>query len=83
MSKIASSTSLATDAVSGVKSVTITKGQQIALGQSTIASMKTGMEVNNQLLSDLAQLVECITTQSEKFPQIAERIEIQDSQIKF
>ncbi|MFD1901459.1 hypothetical protein [Enterococcus termitis] len=83
MGNIASSTGLATAAISGVKSVTINKGQQVSLGQSTIASMKTGMEVNNQLLSDLAQLVECITTQSEKFPKIAELIALRDSQIKF
>ncbi|AIS60131.1 MULTISPECIES: hypothetical protein [Listeria] len=83
MSNIASSTSSATSAVAGVKSVTINKGQQVSLEQSTITSMKTGMEVNNQLLTDLAQLIDCVTTQSEKFPKIAELIALQDSQITF
>ncbi|MBC1405357.1 hypothetical protein HB769_10865 [Listeria welshimeri] len=83
MSEIASSTSAATTAVANVKSVTTDKGKQVVLSESTIASMKTGMEVNNQLLSDLAQLVECTITQSEKFPKIAELIALQDSQIEF
>ncbi|MBF2622319.1 hypothetical protein [Listeria welshimeri] len=83
MSEIASSNSAATTAVANVKSVTIEKGKQVVLSESTIASMKTGMEVNNQLLSDLAQLVECTITQSEKFPKIAELIALQDSQIEF
>ncbi|MBC1449286.1 hypothetical protein HB804_07270 [Listeria welshimeri] len=83
MSEIASNTSVATTAVANVKSVTIDKGKQVVLSESTIASMKTGMEVNNQLLSDLAQLVECTITQSEKFPKIAELIALQDSQIEF
>lgn len=83
MSKIASNTGSATVAVAGIKSITINKGQQVSLGQSTIPSMKTGAEVNNQLLLDLSQLVDCVTVQSEKFPKIAELFALRDSQVKF
>ncbi|MGX7420716.1 hypothetical protein ACWOFR_18240 [Carnobacterium gallinarum] len=83
MVKIASNIDVANKAVAGVKSVILNKGQQVTLRKSTVLSMKTGTEVNNQLLSDLSQLVECVSTQSEKFPKIAELIALQDSQIKF
>lgn len=83
MSKIASNTGSATSAISGVKSVSVNKGKQVVLGKSNISSMKTGTTVNNQLLSDLSQLVTCVKEQSEKFPQLAEVIALRDSQTKF
>ncbi len=45
--------------------------------------MKSGKKVNNQLLTDLVDLVNCVQEQSEKFPQIAKMMDLQDSQIKF
>ncbi len=83
MGKIASNTNSAQAAVSGVKSVSVDKGEQVSLEKSNLSSMKTGKKVNNQLLPDLVDLVECVQMQSEKFPQIAEMMALQDSQIKF
>lgn len=45
--------------------------------------MKQGTEVNNHLLSDLAQLIDCVKEQSQKFPKIAELMAIEDSKINF
>ncbi|MDA9470445.1 hypothetical protein [Enterococcus sp. 5H] len=83
MSYIVSDIGAATGAVSGIKSVEVNKGQQVSLGKSNVSSMETGMEVNNQLLPDLANLIECVKEQGNKFPKIAELIAIEDSKIKF
>ncbi|GGD03809.1 hypothetical protein [Enterococcus wangshanyuanii] len=83
MSHIASDIGAATGAVSGIKSVSVNKGTQVTLGKSNISSTKQGTEINNQLLSDLAQLIDCVKEQSQKFPKIAEIMAIEDSKIKF
>ncbi|EAD3286260.1 hypothetical protein CAX48_02245 [Listeria monocytogenes] len=83
MMKIASSTSAAQSAVSGVKSVSVNRGEQVSLEKSNISSMESGKKINNQLLKDLVDLVDCVQNQSQKFPKIAEMMSIQDKQIKF
>ena len=83
MKKIASNTSVANLAVTEINSISINRGQQVILGKSNIASIKTGIIVNNQLMSNLDQLVGCVKQQSQKFPEIAEMIELRDSQVKF
>lgn len=45
--------------------------------------MESGKKINNQLLKDLVDLVDCVQNQSQKFPKIAEMMSIQDKQIKF
>ncbi|MBF2459475.1 hypothetical protein [Listeria seeligeri] len=77
MVNIASNSSLAQTAVS------VDKGEQVSLDKSNLSSMKSGKKVNNQLLTDLVDLVNCVQEQSEKFPQIAKMMDLQDSQIKF
>ena len=79
---ILSNDAVATEAISGIKAVSVNKGEQVSLGQSTVASMKKGAEVTNQLVSDLSQLVECVQEQSHEFPKIAEMFTIIDSKIK-
>ncbi|MBC1607950.1 hypothetical protein HCJ12_09240 [Listeria welshimeri] len=81
MVKIASSKSAAQAAVTGVKSVSANKGEQVSLEKSTISSMKSGRKINNQLLKDLVGLIDCVQTQSQKFPKIAEMMDMQDKQI--
>lgn len=81
--KVASSTSAAQSAVSGVKSVSVNRGEQVSLEKSNISSMESGEKINNQLLKDLVDLVDCVQNQSQKFPKIAEMMSIQDKQIKF
>ncbi|EHU6365551.1 hypothetical protein K2Q56_000135 [Listeria monocytogenes] len=83
MMKVASSTSAAQSAVSGVKSVSFNRGEQVSLEKSNISSMESGKKINNQLLKDLVDLVDCVQNQSQKFPKIAEMMSIQDKQIKF
>ncbi|MBP2097993.1 hypothetical protein [Enterococcus rivorum] len=83
MGKIASDISAASGAVAGIESVAVSKGKQVSFGKSTISSMKQGKEVNNQLLTNLSELVECVKKQSQKFPEIAEIMAIEDSKMKF
>ncbi|EBF5167127.1 hypothetical protein FH017_00720 [Listeria monocytogenes] len=83
MMKVASSTSAAQSAVSGVKSVSVNRGEQVSLEKSNISSMESGKKINNQLLKDLVDLVDCVQNQSQKFPKIAKMMSIQDKQIKF
>ncbi|EAC3450343.1 hypothetical protein KCT71_002147 [Listeria monocytogenes] len=83
MMKVASSTSAAQSAVSGVKSVSVNRGEQVSIEKSNISSMESGKKINNQLLKDLVDLVDCVQNQSQKFPKIAEMMSIQDKQIKF
>ncbi|EAC9102152.1 hypothetical protein KW07_08755 [Listeria monocytogenes] len=83
MMKVASSTSAAQSAVSGVKSVSVNRGEQVSLEKSNISSMESGEKINNQLLKNLVDLVDCVQNQSQKFPKIAEMMSIQDKQIKF
>ncbi|MBP2100072.1 hypothetical protein [Enterococcus rivorum] len=83
MGTIASDIGTATAAVGGLQSVSVNKGQQVTLGTSTVASMKAGAELSNQLLSNLSDLVECVKEQSQSFPKIAEMIAIEDSKINF
>ncbi|EAG2073708.1 hypothetical protein BCR83_00200 [Listeria monocytogenes] len=83
MMKVASSTSAAQSAVSGVKSVSVNRGEQVSLEKSNISSMESGKKINNQLLKDLVDLVDCVQNQSQNFPKIAEMMSIQDKQIKF
>ncbi|ELB8840556.1 hypothetical protein ACSOCM_002044 [Listeria monocytogenes] len=78
MMKVASSTSAAQSAVSGVKSVSVNRGEQVSLEKSNISSMESGKKINNQLLKDLVDLVDCVQNQSQKFPKIAEMMSIQD-----
>lgn len=83
MKEIVSNLGAASSAIIGINVISVNKGQQVALGKSNITSIKTGMTVNNQLMSNLEQLVTCVKLQSKKFPEIAKMIEIQDSQVKF
>lgn len=77
MVNIASNSSLAQTAVS------VDKGEQVSLDKSNLSSMKSGKKLNNQLLTDLVDLINCVQEQSEKSPQIAKMMDLQDSQIKF
>ncbi|WP_321388477.1 hypothetical protein [uncultured Enterococcus sp.] len=83
MVNIASDLGAANRAVSGISSISVNTGRQISLGKSNIESMIVGTEVNNQLLSDLSNLISCVKRQSQKFPKIAEILAIEDSKIDF
>ena len=45
--------------------------------------MKTGVEVSNQLLSNLGKLVKSVQTQADKFPQLAKVMAERDRQQTF
>lgn len=83
MSKVASNLGTATSAISGISGVSVNQGQQVSLGQSNIDSITKGAEINNQLLSNLSELVARVQVQSQKFPKIAEIMAIEDSKMKF
>lgn len=83
MVNIASDIGASAEAVSGINDVSVNEGTQVSLEKSTVSSMKQGSEVNNQLLPDLSQLIDCVQEQSQKFPKIAEIMAVEDSKIKF
>jgi len=83
MVNIASDMGAANNAVTGVQSVSVNKGQQVSLGKSNITSMTNGAQVTNLLLTDFAKLIDCVKEQSQKFPKIAEVMAIEDSKVKF
>ena len=81
--KIASNEAVAQSAVSSISKVSIPKGKKTSLSQSTVPSMKTGVEVSNQLLSNLGKLVKSVQTQADKFPQLAKVMAERDRQQTF
>lgn len=83
MSKITSQESTATAAISGIKNVSVSSSKTSSLSKSTISSMKTGVEVSNNLLTDISNLVTCVNEQANKFPQLAQAIAVRDSQTRF
>lgn len=64
-------------------SVIFQRGIQVTIDKRTVQSIENGKGVNNQLLTDLSQLLDCVKTQNETFSKIAELIKIKDNQIKF
>ena len=80
---IASNEGVAQSAVSSISKVSILKGKKTSLSQSTVPSMKTGVEVSNQLLSNLEELVKSVQTQADKFPQLAKVMAERDRQQTF
>lgn len=83
MSQIASDIGAASAAIASIESIEVNKGEQVSLEKSNISSMKTGTEANNQLMSDLSSLIDCVKEQGAKFPKIAELMAIEDSKISF
>ena len=83
MEKIASNQDVAQNAIVGINKVTVENGETCTLGKSNISSMKQGAKVSNQLLADLAKLVNCVNEQANKFPKLAAVIASRDSQTSF
>lgn len=83
MGKIASSTSAANEAVSGVRSVTVDGGRECSLGLSNISGMKKGTEAANRILPNVSKLSACVKKQADKFPKLAAIMESRDGQVKF
>ena len=40
--------------------------------------MKNGMQLTNELMSDISKVVTCVLTQANKFPELAQRLEERD-----
>ncbi|MGX7049467.1 hypothetical protein [Pseudolactococcus piscium] len=59
------------------------RGRTINLSQSTVPSMKAGVEVSNQLLANLGKLVKGVQTQADKFPKLAQVMAQRDQQQTF
>lgn len=84
MVKIASNQGAAQKAIAGIKNVSVNKNQTCHLGESNISSMKKGgVKVSNQLLNQLAKVVNGVNAQANKFPKLAATIAARDSQTTF
>lgn len=81
--RIASSEAVAQTAITSISKVTIPNGKSTSLSKSTVPSMKVGVELSNQILSDLKQLVTCVQKQADKFPELAKVMAERDRKQKF
>ncbi|EIP8061745.1 hypothetical protein [Enterococcus faecium] len=81
--RIASSEAVAQTAITNISKVTIPNGKNTSLSKSTVPSMKAGVELSNQILSDLKQLVVCVQKQADKFPELAKVMAERDREQKF
>ncbi|WEV74434.1 hypothetical protein OZX74_02520 [Bifidobacterium sp. ESL0798] len=52
--------------------------QSVTMGSATVASMKAGASLCNALMGDVSDVVSCVLSQANKFPQIAHVIEERD-----
>lgn len=79
--KIKSSTVEAQGAIAeltGLKG--ITTSQTVDFGESTVQSMLNGKQLTNELMNDVSNVVSCVLTQANKFPELAQKIEERDAQ---
>ena len=83
MVRVASNEATAQSAVSSISNLTMPRGRTINLSQSTVPSMKAGVEVSNQLLANLGKLVKGVQTQADKFPKLAQVMVQRDQQQTF
>lgn len=81
--RIASNEAVAQTAVTSISKVTIPDSRNTSLSKSTVPSMKAGVELSNQILSDLKQLVTCVQEQADKFPALAKVMAERDRNQKF
>lgn len=81
--RIASSEAVAQTAITSISKVTIPNGKSTSLSKSTVPSMKAGVELSNQILSDLKQLVTCVQKQADKFPELEKVMAERDRKQKF
>ncbi|GHU39006.1 hypothetical protein FACS1894192_11830 [Bacilli bacterium] len=52
----------------------------VEFGSSNVSSMITGKTLANELMTDISKITSCVLTQANKFPELAERIEMRDKQ---
>ncbi|GAB7391634.1 TIGR04197 family type VII secretion effector [Lactococcus garvieae] len=79
--KIKSSAVDAQNAISeltGLKGITTSK--TVDFGESTVSSMLNGKQLANSLMGDVSQVISCVLTQANKFPELAQSIEERDNQ---
>ncbi|BDR59428.1 hypothetical protein [Xylocopilactobacillus apicola] len=66
-----------------MEAVSIHGGKYASITQSNIPGMLTGKTVSDEIVPDLAQLVECVKEQSSKFQKISEEFNRVDDSISF
>ncbi|WP_321388800.1 hypothetical protein [uncultured Enterococcus sp.] len=76
---IASSTGAAQQAASQLTDNGVDQSaQEISFSGSDVPSMTDGLTVANQLVGEVSSLAECVRSQAQKFPQIAEIMHMKD-----
>ncbi|PCS06146.1 hypothetical protein RU86_GL000378 [Lactococcus piscium] len=79
--KIRSNTVEAQDAIAtltGLKDMSSFK--TVDFGESNVQSMLNGKQIANELMNDVAKITSCVLRQANKFPELAQRIALRDSQ---
>lgn len=76
---IASSTGAAQEAASKLSGNGVdVSTQEITFSGSDVPSMTDGLTVANQVLGEVKSLADCVRSQAQKFPQIAETMDLKD-----
>lgn len=65
-------------ALTGLKDMSSFK--TVDFGDSNVQSMLNGKQIANELMNDVSKITSCVLTQSNKFPELAQRIALRDSQ---
>lgn len=72
------------DAQDGIAALTGLKDMSsfktVDFGESNVQSMLSGKQLANDLMNDLSKITSCVLIQANKFPELAQRIELRDSQ---
>ncbi|WP_321383472.1 hypothetical protein [uncultured Enterococcus sp.] len=76
---VSSSTGAAQQAVSKLSGNGVdVSTQEITFSGSDVSSMTDGLAVANQVVGEVRSLAECVRSQAQKFPQIAETMALKD-----
>ena len=65
-------------ALTGLKDMSCFK--TVDFGDSNVQAMLNGKQLANELMNDVSKITSCVLTQANKFPELAQRIALRDSQ---
>ena len=65
-------------ALTGLKDISSFK--TVDFGDSNVQAMLNGKQLANELMNDVSKITSCVLTKANKFPELAQRIALRDSQ---
>lgn len=79
MAKVASNSASAQAASQGVTNTSSAQGKTANVAESNITAMTTGADVANRMVDNVNSFIESVKIQANKFPQLANAMEVRDS----